>query len=77
MLGPKSASVPIKRQNMMYFPNFMWKKIPIYILILRWYGTPRNIFKDDRILKNDYNHGFKNFICPQNAFMKFHTRDKR
>ena len=26
---------------------------------LRWYGTPCNIFKDDRILKNDYNHGFK------------------
>ena len=22
---------------------------------LRWYGTPCNIFKDDRILKNDYN----------------------
>ena len=36
---------------------------------LRWYGTPCNIFKDDRILKNYYNHGFKNFkiynICPR------------
>ena len=28
---------------------------------LRWYGTPSNIFKDDRILKNDYNYGFKIF----------------
>ena len=28
---------------------------------LRWYGTPCNILKDDRILKNNYNHGFKNF----------------
>ena len=38
---------------------------------LRWYGTPCNIFKDDRILKNDYNHGFKIFkinICPQYAY---------
>ena len=27
---------------------------------LRWYGTPCNIFKDERILKYDYGHGFKN-----------------
>ena len=37
-------------------------------------------FKDDRILKNYYNHDFKNFkiynICPKNAFMKFLKRDK-
>ena len=50
-------------------------------LNLRWYGTPCNIFKDDRILKNDYNHAFKNFkiydICPQNAFIKYHKRDKK
>ena len=48
---------------------------------LRWYGTPCNIFKDDRILKNDYNYGFKNFkiynICPKNAFIKFHKRYKK
>ena len=48
---------------------------------LRWYGTPCNIFKDDRILKNNYNHGFKNFkiynICPKNPFIKFHKRDKK
>ena len=41
---------------------------------LRWYGTPCNIFKDDRILKYDYNHGFKNFkiynICPQKCIYK-------
>ena len=48
---------------------------------LRWYGTPCNIFKDDRILKNDKNHGFKNFkiynILPQNVFKKSHKRDKK
>ena len=53
----------------------------IPFLLLRWYGTPCNIFKDDRILKNDCNHGFKNFkiyyICPQNAFIKFHKKDKK
>ena len=50
-------------------------------ILLRWYGTPCNIFKDDRILKNNYNHGFKNFkiynICPKNPFIKFHKRDKK
>ena len=48
---------------------------------LRFYGTPCNIFKDYRILKNNYNHGFKNFkiynICPKNPFIKFHKRDKK
>ena len=48
---------------------------------LRWYGTPCNIFKDDQILKNDYNHGFKNFkiynIYSKNAFIKFHKIDKK
>ena len=38
-------------------------------------------FKDDRILKNDYNHGFKKFkiynICPQNAFIKFHKTNNK
>ena len=46
----------------------------------QWYGTPCNIYKDERILKSNYNHGFKNFktyyICPQNAFLKFDKRDK-
>ena len=27
-------------------------------LVLRWYETPCNIFKDDSILKNNYNHCF-------------------
>ena len=31
------------------------------VCVLRWYGTPCNIFKDDRVLKYDYNQGFKNF----------------
>ena len=49
--------------------------------VLRWYGTPCNIFKDNRILKNDYKHGFKNFkicnICPKNSFIKYHKRNKK
>ena len=36
---------------------------------------------DDKILKSDYNHDFKNFkicnICLQNAFIKFNKRDKK
>ena len=40
------------------------------------YGTPCNIYKDERILNYEYNQGFKNFkiyyICPQNTFIKFH-----
>ena len=28
--------------------------------ILRWYGTPCNIYKEERILNYDYNHGLKN-----------------
>ena len=46
-----------------------------------WYGTLCNIFKDERILKYDYDHCFKNFkiysICPKNAFLKFQKRDKK
>ena len=46
-----------------------------------WYLTPCNIFKDDRILKNNYNRSFKNFkiynFCPKNPFIKFHQRDKK
>ena len=39
---------------------------------LKRYGTPFNIFKDDRILINDYNHGFKNFkiYMPQKCIYK-------
>ena len=29
--------------------------------IFRCYETPGNNYKDERILKSDYNHGFKNF----------------
>ena len=47
---------------------------------LRWYGTPCNIIKDERILKYDYNHDLKNFkiynICHKNALIKFHKIDK-
>ena len=44
------------------------------------YLTPCNIYKDERILKYDYNHGFRNFkicnICPKNAFIKSHKGEK-
>ena len=62
----------------------MFTRLPfVYVppFCLRWYGTPCNIFKDNRILKKNYNHGFKNFkiynICPKNPFIKFHKRDKK
>ena len=46
---------------------------------LRWYGTPCNIFMDERVLKYDYDQGFKNVkiynICPKNAFTKYHKKD--
>ena len=32
----------------------------IAVRILRWYGTPCNIYKNER-LKYDYNYGFKSF----------------
>ena len=59
--------------------NYVFKSTNI-LFWLRLYGTPCNIFKDDRIIKHDYNHGFKIFIiyniCPQNAFIKFHREIK-
>ena len=49
--------------------------------VLRWYGTPCNIYKDERILNCDYNHSYKNFkiynICPKNAFINLYKRDKK
>ena len=51
------------------------------VAILRWYGTPCNIYKDERILKYDYNHTFKTFksitFAQKIAFIKFHKRDKK
>ena len=48
---------------------------------VKGYGTPWNIYEDDRILNYDYNHGFKNFkiynIYPNNASIRFHKRDKK
>ena len=29
---------------------------------IRWYGTPGNIYKDNRILKFNYNHGLKKIL---------------
>ena len=57
---------------------FSWNKLQDFFL--RWYETPCNIFKDERILKYDYVHGFKNLkiysICPKNAFLKFYSKIK-
>ena len=58
------------------FSLFHWA-----VLLLRWYGKPCNIYMDDRILKYDYNPGFKKFkiykICPKYAFIKIHMGDKK
>ena len=34
---------------------------------IRWYGTPRNVYKYGSILRSDYNHSFKilNYLCPK------------
>ena len=58
----------------------MFSRNKLQDFFLRWYGTPCNIFKDERILKYDYVHGFKNLkiysICPKNAFLKFYSKIK-
>ena len=54
--------------------------VELSLPVLRWYGTYCNIYKDERILKSNYDHHFKNFkiyyICPKIAFLKFDKRDK-
>ena len=49
-------------------------------VVLRWYRTSSNIYKEERISKFDCNDGFKNFkiynICPPNTFIKFDKRKK-
>ena len=46
-----------------------------------WYGTPCNIYKDERILNYDYDHGLKKFkiktIFQQKASLKFYKRDEK
>ena len=46
---------------------------------LRWYGTPCNIFMDERVLKYDYDQGFKNVkiynICPQKRLKEKRVKD--
>ena len=47
---------------------------------IQWYETPSNVYKDERILKSDYNQGLKNFkiyIFPQNALIKFDKWDEK
>ena len=48
--------------------------------LLRWYGIPCNIYKDERNLKSDYNYNFKNFkiysICSQKFIYKMDKRDE-
>ena len=49
--------------------------------ILRRYGKPCNIDKDERILNYDYYHGLKKFkiktIFPQKASLKFYKRGEK
>ena len=47
--------------------------------ISRWYGTPCNIDKDERILNYDYYYALKKLkiktIFPQKVSLKFYKRD--
>ena len=49
--------------------------------ILRWYGTPCNIYKEERILNYDYNHGLKKLEIKsfflQKASQKLYQRDEK
>ena len=49
--------------------------------IIGWYGTPCNIYKEEKILNYDYNHGLKKMkiktIFPQKASLKFYKRDEK
>ena len=40
-------------------PSLMPASMFFLFTELWWYGTPCNIHKDEKILKYDYNHGFK------------------
>ena len=63
-------------------------KIKIEFSLFHWARSALKVvwetlqyYKDNRILKYDYNHGFKNFkiykICPKYAFIKIHMGDKK
>ena len=41
---------------------------------LGWYETPCNIYSDERILKFDYNYGFKIFKIYNIFFPKTHSK---
>ena len=68
----RSKNVKIYNDTDRQWTNLDQKKL--VKKLLRWYGTPCNIYNDGRILKYDYNHSFKNFkiynMCPKNAFYK-------
>ena len=63
--GVPTNSTKIEPQRILMIPQCVY---------LMWNGTPCNIFKDERILKNDYNYGFKIFkiynICPKKCIYK-------
>ena len=46
-----------------------------------WFATPCNFYKNESFLNYDNNHSFKIFklyyICPKNAFIKFHKGNKK
>ena len=53
----RSKNVKIYNDTDRQWTNLDQKKL--VKKLLRWYGTPCNIYKDGRILKYDYNHSFK------------------
>ena len=59
--------------------EFRWAICASIVYRKGWYGTPCNIYSDDRILKSVYNYGFKMLkiynICPKNTFKKFELKE--
>ena len=79
----------------LHFPCYMYVYYPVHhvskylevelkvVLMLMWFATPCNFYKNESFLNYDNNHSFKIFklyymyICPKNAFIKFHKGNKK
>lgn len=54
--------------------------VVVGVFSLRWYGEPGNIYNDERILKYDYNQGFKiskSITFAPKCITKTYKRDKK
>ena len=73
LAGPQHTSpslweTPYKQSSVPSVSTEAWSRFQNELLeattqsdLLWWYGTPCNIYKDERNLKSDYNHNVKNF----------------